>query len=239
LQVFTHGLTGYRFRSDSFYLNPSLPPQLGPDGVIIHGMKWQGGVFDVQVGLDNTTITRLPGSYDTNSQNLTVQVNPPLEIVTEIQIASGNAMQGMYPLSVNDTLTVPTRRPDLNTTVVPGNLAQCKPIISSNQTTFPGQYPVAAVDSSNGTAWQPSLPSPAYIIVDLESPQSLSGVHINWGDVPALSFEVLVSNDTSGSFMSVLQMDVDISAPYNETQAALVELVLGNTTDAQISANGR
>ena len=202
-------------------------------------MKWQGGVFDVQVGLNNTTITRLPGSNDTNSKNLTVQVTPPIKIFAEIQIANTNAMPGMYPLAVNGTLTVPTRRPDLNTTVVAGNLAQCKPIISSNQTTFPGQYPVAAVDSSNGTAWQPSLPSPAYIIVDLESPQTLSGVHINWGEVPALSFEVLVSNDTSGSFVSVLQMDVQISVPYNATQANLVELVLGNTTDAQISANGR
>jgi hypothetical protein len=77
-------LTGYRFRSDSFYLNPSLPPQLGPEGVLIHGMKWQGGVFDVQVGLDNTTITRLPGSNDTNSKNLTVQVTPSIKIFAEI-----------------------------------------------------------------------------------------------------------------------------------------------------------
>ena len=149
-------------------------------------------------------------------------------------------MQGKYPLPVNGTLIVPTRRPDINATVITGNLAQCKPVIASNQTTFPGQYPVAAVDSSNGTAWQPSLPSPAYIIVDLESPQTLSGVHINWGEVPARSFEILVSNDTSSdSFVSVLEVDVEISAPYNETQIVLVELVLGNITDAQFNVNGR
>ena len=148
-------------------------------------------------------------------------------------------MQGTYPLVVNGSLMVPTRRPDLDATIVAGNLAQCKPVISSNQTTFPGQYPVAAVDSSNGTSWQPSLPSPAFIEVDLESAQSLSRVRINWGEVPAQSFEVLVSNSSSGPFTSVLQMDVEISAPYNETQALLVELVLGNTTDAQITANGR
>ena len=74
LQVFTHGLTGFRFRSDSFYLNPSLPPQLGPEGIIVRGMKWQGAVFDVQVGLENTTVTRLAGSMSTNGQNMTVQV---------------------------------------------------------------------------------------------------------------------------------------------------------------------
>jgi hypothetical protein len=59
-----------------FYLNPTLPPQLGPDGFIVKGMKWQGAVFDVQVALDNTTITRRPGSENTNGKNVTVQVAP-------------------------------------------------------------------------------------------------------------------------------------------------------------------
>src|SRR5271156_1910090 len=144
-------------------------------------------------------------------------------------------MQGTYPLAVNGTLTVPTRRPDLNATVVPGNLAQCKPIIASNQTTFPGQYPVAAVDSSNGTAWQPSSSSPAYIVVDLESQQPLSGVHINWGEAPAKSFQIQVSND-SVSFTSVLQTDVQISAPYNETLAVEVAIQIGNITTAPFNA---
>jgi len=132
-------------------------------------------------------------------------------------------------LAVNETLTIPTRRPDLNATVVAGNLAQCKPIISSNGTTFPGQYPVAALDSFNGTAWQPALPEPAFIVVDLESAQPLSGVHINWGSVPARSFQVLVSND-SASFIPVLSQDVEISAPFNATLEVLVEIVPGNTT---------
>lgn len=147
-------------------------------------------------------------------------------------------MAGMYPLPVNGSIIVPTRRPDLNATVVAGNLAQCKPVISSNTTTFPGQYPVAAVDSSNGTAWQPSLPSASFIIVDLEQQQSLSGVHINWAQLPARSFEVLVSND-SNTFDCVLSIDVDISAPYNATLEASVEIIQGNITNAQFSAVGR
>lgn len=147
-------------------------------------------------------------------------------------------MGGTYPLAVNGTLIVPTRRPDLNATVVAGNLAQCKPVISSNTTTFPGQYPVAAVDSSNGTAWQPSLPAASFMVVDLEEQLSLSGVHINWGDTPARSFEVGVGNDST-TFTSVLSMDVQISAPYNATLLAEVELLLGNITNAQFNATGR
>jgi F5/8 type C domain len=147
-------------------------------------------------------------------------------------------MAGMYQLAVNETLVVPTRRPDLNATVVAGNLAQCKPVISSNTTTFPGQYPVAAVDSSNGTAWQPSLPNAAFMVVDLETQQSLSGIHINWAQIPARSFEVKVSND-SETFTSVLSVDVEISAPYNASLEAAVEIIQGNITDAQIDAVGR
>jgi len=147
-------------------------------------------------------------------------------------------MAGFYSLEINGTLIVPTRRPDLNETVVAGNLAQCKPVILSNSTTFPGQFPVAAVDSSNGTAWQPSLPTAAYIIVDLEQQQTLSGVHINWGDLPARSFEVNVGNDTD-TFTCVTSVDVEISAPYNETVAASVEILVGNVTNVQFTAVGR
>jgi len=86
LQVFTHGLTGFRFRNDVFYLNPSLPPQLGPDGVIVKGMKWQGAVFDVQVALENTTITRQPGSADTNGQNVTVQVSISARLIADVDL---------------------------------------------------------------------------------------------------------------------------------------------------------
>jgi F5/8 type C domain len=147
-------------------------------------------------------------------------------------------MAGDYILAVNGTLIVPTRRPDLNATVVEGNLAQCKPVISSNTTTFPGQFPVAAVDSSNGTAWQPSLPDASFIIVDLEQQQTLSGVHINWGEIPARSFEVKVGND-SETFTSAVSVDVEISAPYDATLAASVEIIMGNVTNAQFNAVGR
>jgi hypothetical protein len=135
-------------------------------------------------------------------------------------------------------LIVPTRRPDLNATVVAGNLAQCKPVIASNTTTFPGQYPVAAVDSSNGTAWQPSLPNASYIVIDLEKQMKLSGCHINWGDTPARSFQVKVSND-SKTFQNIISESVEISAEYNETLATSVQLILGNITNANFNAVAR
>ena len=187
-------------------------------------MKWRGAIFDVQVALNTTTITRRAASTSADAQNATVE------------IAVGNPMAGTYPLAVDGTLEVPTRRPDLSATVVQGNLAQCKPVISSNSTTFPGQFPVAAVDASNGTAWQPSVPSAAYMVVDLQSQRTVSAVHINWGDSPARSFQVWLGNDSSTFNISAVQMDVEISAPYNATMAAAVEIQLGNTTTTNFTS---
>lgn len=56
-----------------FFLDPSLPPQLGPEGIIVRGMKWQGAVFDVHVALEVTTIVRRPGSLESNEHKVTVQ----------------------------------------------------------------------------------------------------------------------------------------------------------------------
>lgn len=61
LQVWTHGYTGYRPRSECFYLDPSLPPQLAPEGYSVKGMKWQGNVFDVTVAGSDTTIVHRSG----------------------------------------------------------------------------------------------------------------------------------------------------------------------------------
>lgn len=61
LQVWTHGYTGYRPRKECFYLDPSLPPQLAPEGYTVKGMKWQGSVFDVTVAGTDTTIRHRSG----------------------------------------------------------------------------------------------------------------------------------------------------------------------------------
>lgn len=47
LQSWTHGFTGYRSRLHAFYLDPSLPPQLAPEGFTVKGMKWQVSLFQL------------------------------------------------------------------------------------------------------------------------------------------------------------------------------------------------
>mgnify|MGYP003874291321 CR=1 FL=1 len=58
-RTLTHGYTGYRFRLDRLYFDPSLPPQL--TNYTVKGMKWHGGSFDVNVNSKETTITYRSG----------------------------------------------------------------------------------------------------------------------------------------------------------------------------------
>ena len=51
-QVFTYGLTGFRWRSDRVHLDPMLPPQLS-GGVTLKGLQWQGRTFDVDIGAEH------------------------------------------------------------------------------------------------------------------------------------------------------------------------------------------
>ncbi|MEA2313024.1 MAG: hypothetical protein QOE28_2992, partial [Solirubrobacteraceae bacterium] len=97
-QVFTFGLTGFRWRSDRLHLDPMLPPQLS-GGVTLTGLHWQGRTFDVKIGPSTTTVTLRGGAP-----------------------ASLETPAGTQTLS--SSLSIPTRRPDLAPTT---DAARCKP----------------------------------------------------------------------------------------------------------------
>ncbi|GJJ71505.1 hypothetical protein EMPS_03855 [Entomortierella parvispora] len=221
LQIWTHGLTGYRSRLDCFYLDPSLPPQLAPKGFTVRGMKWQGSVFDVTVAGTQTTITRRSGG---NAKAC-------------VQIGDRNNKKGKYQLAVGKTLTVPTYRSDLNGTLVAGNKAQCALTVTSDSSTAPGQYPLAAVDGSNATYWRPATKSPASLLVDLGKVQKIKGFHFNFNSIPPNSYTVFAGSSTKTEDMKqVGKVDkVKITAPYDPQTASIVMVRLGNTSDISLA----
>ncbi|ANB13489.1 alpha,alpha-trehalase ATH1 [Sugiyamaella lignohabitans] len=177
LQVYTHGLTGYRPSYDVLYLDPSLPPQLS-EGVFLKGLKFQGGVFDINITLSNTTITRKSDwSFSLTDEN--IKADDEITVV----IGSRNAKSGNYTLKVNGTLTVPTYRADLNTTAFAGNLAQCKPV-DSEAPWVPGRFPVSLNDGDNSTVWQPLSNETTVITVDLGEERKFSSAYFLWGTQP-------------------------------------------------------
>lgn len=59
----THGFTGYRSRTNAFYVDPILPSQL--TNYTVKGMRWLDSTFDVNLGTKETTIIRRNGSTPT------------------------------------------------------------------------------------------------------------------------------------------------------------------------------
>ncbi|KAI9732730.1 MAG: alpha,alpha-trehalase ath1 [Claussenomyces sp. TS43310] len=238
LQVFTHGFSGLRPQLDALFLDPMMVPQI-PNGVQLRGVKYQGATLDINIGLENTTISR---RRDSGRSELETDEN---SILLTIRIGGKALLPGDHTLRPGTTLTVPTRRPDRNGTAIPGNLAQCRRVSSPpQQPHVPGRLPLAAVDGSNATLWQPATPAPASLVIDLGMRRPVAAISINWGPTPARAFDVAVSDvvdvdvehvkdpDTM-RFVHVFRMEeVTISEPYRPEEAHLVRTREGNLTVA-------
>lgn len=214
LQMYTYGFTGHRSRADRLYLDPNLPPQLGPK-ISIKGVRYGTSTVDIDIGLETTTIFHRMGSES-----------------LQVEIAKRNKNAGNHTLAVGHTLHVATT----TTFNVGSNLAQCK-TISSNQTEQGGNYLQGAVDGSNASYYQPVTDKPAAIIMDLYSKQTIKQVHLNFVDLPPKSVSVLTSNDNSTYTSRVSNLSVNITSPYNATTASLVQIPVLNTTDIDIHGN--
>ncbi|WP_324192897.1 discoidin domain-containing protein [Nocardia transvalensis] len=167
VQEFTNGLAGLRFHEDRVRLEPLLPPRLS-DGVTIHGLRWQGRVFDVTVGAQRTTVTLKSGAP------LPVDTGPGTEVR---QVDSGAVLE------------LPTRRPDLAPT---DDAAQCKTVTASSEE--PGQYAEAAVDGEGATSWRPDA-AQADLTVDLGAEAVVTRVVSSWTQPAPAATQVSVSAD--------------------------------------------
>ena len=150
LQEFLYGYSGLRFGAGSVSLAPSLTGQLS--GIVLHGLAWHDRRFTVAIGRTSTTVTLDHGSP------LPVHVSGVTHSVT-----------GASPL------TVPTRRPDLTPT---DDLVRCGAATASDSA--PGAPPLAAVDGSPATDWQPSA-LPARLVAPLHRTHTVDSATLTWG----------------------------------------------------------
>jgi trehalose/maltose hydrolase-like predicted phosphorylase len=164
-QEFTNGLTGLRLRTDRVHVDPMLPPQLAP-GVTITGLHWQGRVFDITVGAQNTILTLRQG--------------PSMRV---------EAPDGEHVVSAGLPVALKTRRPDLEPT---DNLARCRTATAGSEE--PGMYADAAVDGNAVTGWSPASRDSA-LTVDLGDAKSIGAVSIQWGSVKPANCQVETSFD--------------------------------------------
>jgi trehalose/maltose hydrolase-like predicted phosphorylase len=166
-QVFTYGLTGFRWRADRVHLDPMLPPQLS-GGVALRGLHWHGRTFDVQIGPSTTTVTLRGGS------SFTVE-----------------APSGTGTVAAGAPLALPTRRPDLAAT---SNVARCNPATATSEEA--GMYAEAAVDGSDATIWAPT-DATASLTDDLGARTQVSAIAVHWTDTLPSSSRIETSLDGS------------------------------------------
>ena len=150
LQEFLYGYSGLRLGSDAVQLSPSLTDQLG--GVVLHGLSWHGRRFTVSIGQKTTSVTVTGGGA--------------LPVVTP---------SGSHQVATGQTLTIPTRRPDLAATT---DDVRCGNATAT--TSEPGSPALAAVDGSPATGWQP-MSLPATLIAPVTGgPRSVATVTLQW-----------------------------------------------------------
>jgi trehalose/maltose hydrolase-like predicted phosphorylase len=151
LQEFLYGYSGLRWQPTALHLDPSLTSQLR--GLVLRGLTWRGRRLTISIGRRTTTVTLNSGR--------------PLTLTTP---------SGSQRLFRNRSLSIPTRRPDLNTTT---DVVRCtRASADSEQPSGPA---LAAVDGSPATGWQP-VALPATLTVGVQSGgQPISKATIRWG----------------------------------------------------------
>ena len=150
LQEFLYGYSGLRWNGSAVQLDPSLNAGIG--GVVLRNLHWQGRTFTVDVGPSTTTVSLTSGS----AMPVTVRG-------AAATVAAGHS------------LTIPTRRPDLTPT---NDVVRCRPATASSAAA--GADPLAAVDGSPSTDWQPSA-LPATLTVPLGAAKSVHSATLDWG----------------------------------------------------------
>lgn len=202
-QVFTHGLTGLRWRADGIALDPMLPPQL-PHGVELTELRWQGRTFDVRVGPEASAVALREGEPFT--------VHSP---------------DGAHVVSDGAPLVLKTRRPDLRPT---DNLARCE--VATADSEEPGKYAEAAVDGNSATTWALDAGAGA-LTVDLGAVERISRITPQWTETAPSSFRLLTSMDGErfsevrpDAPGSARYVRVEVTGPGGEERTGLRELTV-------------
>jgi trehalose/maltose hydrolase-like predicted phosphorylase len=152
LQEFLYGYSGLRWEAEAVRLDPSLTAQIG--GVVLHGLRWHGRVFDVAIGGRRTTIT--------------VDSGAPLPV--------RYGASGVRTVSAGGSLAVPTRRPDL----LPSREDPLRCAAAEASSASPGAPALAAVDGSPATDWEAES-LPASLTVPLHGARRIDRATVRWG----------------------------------------------------------
>ncbi len=152
LQEFLYGYSGLRWHGSDVALAPSLSGPL--TGVTLRNLVWHGRTFTVAVRRDGATVTLHSGAplpISTPSGHTTVRRGHPVTLSTPAGTASRAA----------------------------GDALRCQGATASSAA--PGAPPLAAVDGSIGTDWQPAALPAAVTVPTATGEHTVSRISVRWG----------------------------------------------------------
>ncbi|KAI7313315.1 glycoside hydrolase family 65 protein [Hortaea werneckii] len=192
-RVAIFGYLGLRLMLDSVNIDPSLPPQI--PYLNYRTIYWQGWPLNATSNQTHTTLTRLPTPLE--NANMTF-VDHPIPVTIGLATNSTNSPHLLHP---NTTLTLPNRQIGDQKTL-PGNLAQCRPVIHTSQPYQKGQFPLSAIDGAVSTKWSPQSSNvSASITVALPWEETgfvpVSGLKFDWAQAPPRMWKVEFSNSST------------------------------------------
>ena len=224
------GYLGLHFMLDSLNINPNIPPQI--QNLSYRTIYWQGWPIKAVSNQTHTTLTRLGESLSTANSTF-AGAAIPVTIGLDGQYLSNSTVYNLEPMG---SITVPNRQIGYVKTV-PGNIAQCMPVTSS-QAYEPGQFPLSAVDGALSTKWQPSqLSIKSSMTVQLSEPfVPVTQIRFDWAQSPPASYKVTFSNssDEADAVDVTNSSSIKISNPYVARKAAMVLPYSSNTTNVTL-----
>lgn len=248
-QVVLFGYLGLRLLPDNvIHIDPNLPPQV--PHIKYRTFYWRGWPISANSNFTHTTIRRATDvpeleTADSRFANVTIPVNVGTDTNATV-----------YRLPVNGSLVIPNRQIASQNTVA-GNIAQCRPVVSTSDYK-PGQFPIAAVDGAASTKWQPTYAANiSAVTVSLRETQAgagISGFYFDWAHAPPVNARVVFHNtsvdDPVSTFSSTSDSasetdytviinlsNITLSDPYDSqtTNLDVVSIPRGNTTNITLA----
>ncbi|RMY67253.1 hypothetical protein D0863_07919 [Hortaea werneckii] len=192
-RVAIFGYLGLRLMLDSVNIDPSLPPQI--PYLNYRTIYWQGWPLNATSNQTHTTLTRLPTALENAN---TTFADHPIPITIGL---TTNSTHPPYLLHPNASLTLPNRQIGSQKTL-PGNLAQCRPVIHTSQPYQKGQFPLSAIDGAVSTKWSPQFSNvSASITVALPWSEKgfvpISEIRFDWAQAPPRMWRVEFANSST------------------------------------------
>jgi hypothetical protein len=207
LQIDLMGDLGLRFGpSLDLQVYPNLPPQI--PYIASPTFYFQGWPIVAEANQTHTTLKRSGDPLPTaNSMFSSESINVRLARSASTTIQTSQLPQ--------DGVLVISNVNSVETSSSGNSIIQCRPVVSSESSTSPGQFPQAANDGSTGTVWLPTAGSGvSNITVDLTSEAfyAVDYIFVQWQEAPATNASVIFHNSSDSSTPGSRQILLDNSS---------------------------